>query len=220
MGADILRGVRREEEKESAGEDNRGMTNDRKMKSQIKYYLTLVLLSLFFFSCSSRHKKLEVSYDDAKEILVNNESRFNEIARKFLNQKSLIDISRKYFSYEVVYDIVAKNGMFRITILNMSEIDFWKKNNINSIINEGKSFASFLDNNSIDINLFLNLKDFLFELEIFGIEKNTEGDIVKIDIMYSQGLLYLDKIGTKITGIPSTSIVKKITDNWYYFKIE
>lgn len=103
------------------------MTNDRKMKSQIKYYLTLVLLSLFFFSCSSRHKKLEVSYDDAKEILVNNESRFNEIARKFLNQKSLIDISRKYFSYEVVYDIVAKNGMFRITILNMSEIDFWKK---------------------------------------------------------------------------------------------
>lgn len=196
------------------------MTNDRKMKSQIKYYLTLVLLSLFFFSCSSRHKKLEVSYDDAKEILVNNESRFNEIARKFLNQKSLIDISRKYFSYEVVYDIVAKNGMFRITILNMSEIDFWKKNNINSIINEGKSFASFLDNNSIDINLFLNLKDFLFELEIFGIEKNTEGDIVKIDIMYSQGLLYLDKIGTKITGIPSTSIVKKITDNWYYFKIE
>lgn len=95
-----------------------------------------------------------------------------------------------------------------------------EKNNINSIINEGKSFASFLDNNSIDINLFLNLKDFLFELEIFGIEKNTEGDIVKIDIMYSQGLLYLDKIGTKITGIPSTSIVKKITDNWYYFKIE
>ena len=97
------------------------------MKDQIKFYFTLFLLSLFFFSCSSKHKKIEVSYDDAKGILVNNESRFNEIARKFLHQSSLLDISRKYFSYGIVYDIVAKDGMFRITILNMSENEFWKK---------------------------------------------------------------------------------------------
>ena len=189
------------------------------MKDQIKFYFTLFLLSLFFFSCSSKHKKIEVSYDDAKGILVNNESRFNEIARKFLHQSSLLDISRKYFSYGIVYDIVAKDGRFRITILNMSENEFWKKNNVNNIVNDGNSFASFLDKNSIDINFFLNVKDFLFDLEISGIEKNTEGDIVKIDIVYGQGLLYMDKIGTKITGIPSTAEIEKINDNWYFFKL-
>lgn len=190
-----------------------------KMKSQIKFYLTLFLLSLFLFSCSSRQKKLEVSYEDAKGILVNNESRFNEIAGKFLNQTSLLDISRKYFSYGIVYDIVAKDGMFRITILNKFENDFWEKNNVNDIVNEGNSLASFLEDNSIELNLFLNVKDFLLDLEISGIEKNTKGDIVKIDIIYSQGLLYMEKMGTEITGLPSTSEIEKINDNWYFFKM-
>ena len=94
-----------------------------------------------------------------------------------------------------------------------------EKNNVNNIVNDGNSFASFLDKNSIDINFFLNVKDFLFDLEISGIEKNTEGDIVKIDIVYGQGLLYMDKIGTKITGIPSTAEIEKINDNWYFFKL-
>lgn len=188
-----------------------------------------ILISLVHFSCLSRYN----SFEEMKLFYHSNKQDVLNIIELFVVQDKLFSL-RRYASefpfniipksdHWLVYNIVTDSGKSSLTILVdkkyiENESQFWEENDYDiSSTNSNMNLIRFLDSNSITLNTFKQLKDFLSKNRFLMITKDIDFDLILIKVNHVEGYLYNPKDG--FPKYPEASEIREIENHIFYIKL-
>lgn len=171
-------------------------------------------------------------YDEVKGTLDKNKAEFDKLAKDFLNQEACVSFLRRDFSKEksffpysggtyLIYWVTPLVDLKTYEIMIPMEFEgkeekFWEKD-YKDIKGNNYDLETFLNKYKIPRTFFDEHKDFIRRNELYGFGKDSSFNYVIILFGLADGLIYQPERGI-IPKHPMAKEIKKIDDNWFYFR--
>lgn len=197
-------------------------------QSNVLWVIFLITIFCFTeFSCARHYE-----YDEVKVKYNTRKVEFEKLTKIFLNQDACLSILRNDFSkspsifstsnYYIIYWIApsADSRSYEVFIskeFEGNEDKFWEKDYKEIKENESEDLETFLNKYGISHSFFEECKNFLKVNELYGIQKERGSTYLVIRFGEIDGLIYQPEKDT-IPKYPMAKEIKKIDDNWYYFR--
>lgn len=172
-------------------------------------------------------------YDEVKGTLDKNRAEFDKLAKDFLKQEACASFLRRDFSKErsfipysgdtyLVYWVTPMVDLKTYEIIipkqfEKKEEKFWEKDYKDIKGNNIDDLETFLNKYRIPRTFFDEYKGFIGKNELRGIGKDSIFNYVIILFGAADGLIYQPDEGTEPKQ-PKAKEIKKIDNNWFYFR--
>lgn len=191
-------------------------------------YIIIVLFVINSLSCG-----LHSGIEYCKEELVKSKDQLDSISSLFLNQNTLLAVSRRDYKWSAFdrfinifkpvkteYNVIGKslnNNTFRFEVEGDENVFFHQ--NYETIKSGNRNLKNFLDSQNISYELFNLSRKVLFENDYGRIDSGPTDNAILIYVGKLDGLLYTPKKKVQVNN-PRYEEIIPISENWYYFRME